>query len=295
MMNIPKYIQRSQSYIALSNQARINDSKARFEHNQWVFDQDGQVFIYLDNYEKDLLIRIENKANVKVFLIAYNSRQIQNQVHVYLQESTLLKLFTNYISRRPTKLHVDRQFYVNKHASLILLNQITYGGQLYMNEEIYLNDQTANLDIDLLNLANRHDEVYMNQHVYHQAKRTYSQIHNWLIANGNAKLNYNVNGTIEKGNEKSDCQQLNKGIILSEEGQIKVIPTLFIDEYDVKAGHGAAIGQIDENQLFYLKSRGMNEIEAKNLIISGYINPFISKIKNNRLESLLRRRVQRYV
>ena len=294
-MNIPKYIQQSQSYIALSNQAQVNHSSARFENNQWVFDQTEEIFLYMDNYEKDLNIHINNNANIKLFLISYNSREIHRNLNVHVDTHGLLKLFSNYMSKRPTKMFVQRDFYVQASGSLILLNQITYRGFLSLNENIYLKGETANLDIDLLNLASDDDQVYIDQHVYHQAKRTYSQIHNWLIANGDAKLNYVVNGTIEKGYEKSDCQQLNKGIILSDKGEIKVIPTLYIDEYDVKAGHGAAIGQIDENQLFYLKSRGLDEVQAKNLIISGYINPFITKIKHNKVESLLQRRVQRYI
>lgn len=294
-MNIPKYIQTSQSYIALSNQAHINHSNARFENNQWIFHKSDEIFLYLDNYEKDVNILIQKNANIKLFLISYNSREIHTEFNVYVQEDGLLKLFSNYMSKQPTKLFVDREFFVHRNASLILLNQITYRGQLNLNEQIYLNDQTANLDIDLLNLASDNDEINIDQHVHHHARKTYSQINNWLIANQNAKLNYVVNGSIAKGNDQSNCQQLNKGIILSEKGQIKVIPTLYIDEYDVKAGHGAAIGQIDENQLFYLKSRGLSEVEAKNLIISGYINPFITKIKQEKLESLLQRRVQRYI
>jgi Fe-S cluster assembly protein SufD len=116
-----------------------------------------------------------------------------------------------------------------------------------------------------------------------------------MISDDESSLDYSVNGKIEKGNSKSSCQQSNKGIILSQAADIKVVPTLLIDEYDVEASHGAAIGRIDDNQLFYLLSRGLNETQAKNLIISGYINPFIHKIKNEVVEEMVKRRVHQMI
>src|SRR6056297_2647919 len=111
-MNIPKYIQQSQSYIALSNQAQVNHSSARFENNQWVFDQTEEIFLYMDNYEKDLNIHINNNANIKLFLISYNSREIHRNLNVHVDTHGLLKLFSNYMSKRPTKMFVQRDFYV---------------------------------------------------------------------------------------------------------------------------------------------------------------------------------------
>jgi Fe-S cluster assembly protein SufD len=291
-MKIPKYIQKNNAYIALSGNEVINQSKAVYKNNLLIFSDKEEVFVYLDNYSKDELnIVIEEQANVKLFLISYNSRETKIKMNVDIKREGLLKLYSNFISRRKTIIHIDRTFNLDYYSSLILLNNLTYNGQLELNEDIFLNDELSNLDIDLLNVGSQDDDVHVNQHVYHKAKKTYSQINNWLISHGNAKLDYYVNGTIEKGNELSNCQQLNKGIILSDNGEIKVEPTLFIDEYNVKASHGAAIGQIDENQLFYLLSRGLSEVEARSLIISGYINPFVNKIKNKSLESQLKRKI----
>ncbi|QWB99640.1 SufD family Fe-S cluster assembly protein [Mycoplasmatota bacterium] len=291
-MNIPKYIQKGNAFIALSENEVINQSKAIYKDNSFVFEQDEIVFIYLDNYAKETInLNIKENVKVKVFFISYHSRKNEIQMNINIENKALLNLYSNFIARRKTKVNLKREFNLGYNSSLILLNNITYNGQLRLDEKINLNQELANIDIDLLNVGGRDDLVYVNQQVNHKAKKTYSQIHNWLISHENAKLDYYVNGTIEKGNELSNCHQLNKGIILSKKGEIKVEPTLFIDEYNVKASHGAAIGQIDENQLFYLLSRGLSEEQARSLIISGYINPFINKIKNKSLESQLKRRI----
>ena len=291
-MKIPNYIKNASSYIVLSNQEIINHSQAHEEDNQFIFKGKEEVFIYLDNYQSELNIVIDASANIKLYLLSRNSKQLDYKISIDILEQGLLKLYSDFKSTRKTKVFIKRNFNIKAKGSLILLNHIAYHGEINLDDKIYLSESLANLDIDLLNVGSQDDQAYVHQNVYHQAKKTYSQIHNWLISQDQAKLDYHVNGSIEKGKEKSSCQQKNKGIILSQKGQITVVPTLLIDEYDVEASHGAAIGQIDESQLFYLLSRGLNQEEAKALIISGYINPFISKVKNKKIESLLKRTIQ---
>lgn len=292
-MNIPQYITRKESFVSFSNQTVENQSLAQYKNQYLTIEKGGEYYLYLDNMaQPKLTILIEANVQAHIYLMAYNSKEIHLDLAIDIKENALLKLYSQFSARRQTKLYVHRQFHLENSASLILLNNLTYHGHIQLQDDVYLNGELAHLDIDLLDINSRNDQSHVTQHVYHRAKRTYSQIHNWLISNEHSKLSYLVNGTIDKGFEKSSCQQLNKGIILSDKGEIKVVPSLFIDEYDVEASHGAAIGQIDENQMFYLKSRGMTDLQAKNLIISGYINPFLTKIKNKNIESLLKRRIK---
>ena len=81
--------------------------------------------------------------------------------------------------------------------------------------------------------------------------------------------------------------------MLSNKGEIEVEPKLFIDEYNVEASHGAAIGQMDEMQLYYLLSRGLTEQEARSLIIFGYTNPFLSMIEDKNIKRMLTSQITR--
>ena len=292
-MSIPQFIQESSSFVAFIGQTVENQSLAQYSQQRLTLNQDGEYYLYFDNVnQSQLSIIVEKEVNVKVYLLSYQSRKCELDLTVHVKENALLKLYSQFSARRKTNLEVNRQFNVEENASLIMLNNITFHGLISLNDQIHLNGPLANLALDVLNINGENDESKVIQHVYHRAKKTYSQINNWLISNRNAKLNYVVNGSIEQGMAKSSCEQLNKGIILSDEGQIRVVPSLYIDEFDVVASHGAAIGQIDDSQLFYLTSRGLTEFEAKNLIVSGYINPFLMKIKNKRLEAFLKRRVK---
>ena len=73
--------------------------------------------------------------------------------------------------------------------------------------------------------------------------------------------------------------QKSKGILLSKESAISANPLLQIDEYDCLASHGAGIGAIDEEDLFYLMSRGLTRSESEKLIIKGFINPIQENLK----------------
>ena len=80
----------------------------------------------------------------------------------------------------------------------------------------------------------------------------------------------------------SHNHQILKGINL-DNSKIKNESYLLIDEHDVVAGHGATIGQIDEDILYYMMSRGLSKETAKDLYIKGLVEPFVDQIFNTEL------------
>lgn len=67
----------------------------------------------------------------------------------------------------------------------------------------------------------------------------------------------------------------NSKVLLFDDAKGRSVPSLEIDENEVKAGHASTIGRPDENQLFYLRSRGLSELEAEELIVTGFFDPAI--------------------
>jgi len=83
--------------------------------------------------------------------------------------------------------------------------------------------------------------------------------------------------------KQANAFQTLKGIITSDLAIVEVNPILLIDEFDVKAGHGATIGKIEEESLYYLMSRGLSRVEAEKLIINGFLKPVIDEIDDEPL------------
>ena len=73
---------------------------------------------------------------------------------------------------------------------------------------------------------------------------------------------------VHKDAQKTDAKQTNRNLLLSDDAQIDTKPQLEIYADDVKCTHGATIGQIEENALFYLRSRGIDEVSARELLLS---------------------------
>jgi Fe-S cluster assembly protein SufD len=76
--------------------------------------------------------------------------------------------------------------------------------------------------------------------------------------------------------QKTDAKQTSKALLLSEDAQINTKPELEIFANDVKCTHGAAIGQIDEDAIFYLRARGIGAVDARNLLIRAFAGDVVN-------------------
>jgi Fe-S cluster assembly protein SufD len=79
--------------------------------------------------------------------------------------------------------------------------------------------------------------------------------------------------------QKTDAKQTNKTLLLSPDARIDTKPQLEILADDVKCTHGATVGQLDPNQVFYLRSRGLSESEARNLLTYAFAGDIVQRIK----------------
>jgi Fe-S cluster assembly protein SufD len=83
---------------------------------------------------------------------------------------------------------------------------------------------------------------------------------------------------VHKNAQKTDAKQTNRNLLLSDDAQIDTKPQLEIYADDVKCTHGATIGQIEENALFYLRSRGLDEISARRLLLTAFANECVERM-----------------
>lgn len=148
--------------------------------------------------------------------------------------------------------------------------------------EIHLLDPNATASVDLLAVSLFKQTFH--QKIIHDAPNTTSNISNHAVALKGAVLLLDTVGKITKGMARSVCRQSSKGIVMDDDSKITSCPILLIDEYDVVANHGAAIGKMSDESLFYLMSRGLKKTEAFLLILEGIIAPFIRMIQDETLK-----------
>jgi Fe-S cluster assembly protein SufB len=114
--------------------------------------------------------------------------------------------------------------------------------------------------------------------VYHLAPNTHSNVISKSISMDGGITNYRGLVKIKSGCKGSKSSVVCDGLMLDNKSRASTIPSMVVDEDDVKVSHEAAVGKIGEEQLFYLMSRGLSEQEATKLIVSGFIEPLIKEL-----------------
>jgi Fe-S cluster assembly protein SufD len=99
------------------------------------------------------------------------------------------------------------------------------------------------------------------------------------IVDGKARAVFNGKVFVRENASGTDAQQSNKNLLLSNDARVDTKPQLEIFNDDVKCSHGATVGQLEEEELFYLLSRGLNESLARNLLTYGFAEEIVNKIE----------------
>lgn len=291
-MKIPTYLDDKENVIILKQQTIVNESKLDVVDDVISFTGHKTVFVYIEDYANNSVnFKLDSDSDIQLYMIFKSSIARDYELQFNLDNQAKLDVFSTIRNVEKVDISLKREFFLKENAYAKLTNALLTMGHVKANDTISLDGEFATCDIDVLNIGSFNNVFTVNQDVIHNAKSTNSNISNSLISHSNSKLDYSVSGRIYKGNEYSSCKQQNKGIILDKSGAIAVEPKLFIDEFNVEASHGAAIGQMDDEQLYYLLSRGLSEQEARSLIISGYTKPFINNIMDEDIKLMIERQI----
>ena len=128
--------------------------------------------------------------------------------------------------------------------------------------------------------------------MYHNAENTTNNVLVDGILKDESSSVYRGLIRIEKVAQKTNSYLANHILKLGEKTLANSIPSLKIDANDVKASHGATVGQIDEEHMFYLMARGLSRAEAEKLIVEGFFEPVIQKIPLEELREKIRELVR---
>lgn len=126
-----------------------------------------------------------------------------------------------------------------------------------------------------LYLSGVDSKVNIRTVVHHRAPRCRSVQIVKGLASGNAQVSFYGAVIVAPGADGTDAAQENHNIVLCDTTQVQTKPQLEIYADDVKCSHGATVGQLDADALFYLRSRGIPEAEARQLLMLSFLSPVI--------------------
>jgi len=157
---------------------------------------------------------------------------------------------------------------------------ITFGAKLSRHDIVVTMDhEGAECWVDGLYLVTGDQHADTHSVIDHrQPNCTSHQLYKGIL-DGKSRAVFNGKVFVRHNAQKTDAMQTNKNLLLSNDARVDTKPQLEILADDVKCAHGAAVGQIDEDELFYLETRGIHPDLARNLLTYGFAEEVIAKIK----------------
>lgn len=220
----------------------------------------------LSNYQDNNIIikdkTIEFLNNGEYTLEISNTTNLD--LNIKLKENVIIKLF---ILSTNNNLISNINYKLKKHSNLILF-KFYNNNEVEELEKIYLEQEYSTISYNFSSICNN-QETYKIK-IYHNDNYVTSNISNKCLGNNNSKITFEIDSILDKGNIGCYMNQDTK-IICMGDVDAKIEPNMYIEEDDVEARHGSVIGKFDEEDLFYLMSRGIPKEESIKLMIKGFI------------------------
>jgi Fe-S cluster assembly protein SufD len=160
------------------------------------------------------------------------------------------------------------------------LTTITLGARLSRHGvRVRMAHEGAECWVDGLYLVGAGQHADTHSTIDHVAPRCVSHQLYKGILDGDGRAVFNGKVFVRPGAQQTDARQTNKNLLLSPDARVDTKPQLEIFADDVKCAHGATVGQLDEEELFYLRSRGLHDELARNLLTYGFAEELVDKIK----------------
>lgn len=126
----------------------------------------------------------------------------------------------------------------------------------------------------------------------HEAPHTEGIIENYAIILKNGQYQMEATGKINKGARGAKSHQTSRALTFDAGQKATILPKLLIDENEVEASHATSIGQMDDNQMYYLQSRGLSEADAVKLVTIGYLLPIAKVSEDPEIQKALQQEIE---
>jgi Fe-S cluster assembly protein SufD len=180
-----------------------------------------------------------------------------------------------------TVFHLAKEYFVQDADSNFLLNTITIGGALVRNGlNILVEGSNCHTEINGVYLGKEKQHLDNHTFIDHlEPHCTSSETYKGVMDDQSTGV-FNGKVIVRQDAQKIQAYQSNANILLSDKATVNSKPELEIYADDVRCSHGSTTGQLDDDALFYLRARGINEKSAKELLVSAFIGEVLDKVEN---------------
>lgn len=239
---------------------------------------DSIEVVSLDRFElfdvKKIIIKIIKDTNLE---IEYHSKESKIDIEFVVSDFVTCHVFE---LRYDEKLKAQYRYIVGKNSNF---NIVKFYDCKEVKElgVVELNGEYAHIDYQLKTIATKEQKYDLV--IYHNLKNTISNITNHGVNLEDGSITFNVTGLVY--NDMTDCElNQNNKIVTFNDNKCVITPKLLVDENDVVANHSALIGKFDDEEIFYLQSRGIDKNSAITLLTKGFL---LEGLEDERLEKII--------
>lgn len=274
------------------NTALLNDG-AVIKIPDNVVKEKPYVITYISGNNKNVLSLPRNlivmgknsSAKIIIRYISLNETEyFTNAVtEIFLNENAKLELY-KLNEENTASYHIEKiQVYQEKFSSLKIFN-FSFGGAIVRNDiNSRLEGKAAEAELYGIYFQNGKQHVDNHTLVEHNVPECLSnEIYKGILADESTGV-FNGKIIVKENAQITNAYQTNKTVLLSEKAKMNTKPQLEIFADDVKCSHGATIGRVDDNSLFYLKARGIPEKVARLMLLNAFMEDITEKISINEI------------
>ncbi len=240
-------------------------------------------------FKRNLFI-LDKSSSLKLIICDHTLNNSNNFVidvtETFIEENAGLEYYT--LQNEPNRSAVINSILVNqeKYSNFSGLALSLHGGIIRNNIYTKLAGEFSNADIYGLFLTDRDQRIDNYTFIDHAVPDCKSNELFKGILDDSARGSFTGRILVRKDAQKTEAYQTNKNLCLTSDAKMITKPQLEIYADDVKCSHGATVGQLDENALFYLRTRGIDKKEARLMLMSAFADDII---RNINIEALQKR------
>jgi Fe-S cluster assembly protein SufD len=245
-----------------------------------------------NNRFEQIFIDAKAGSNSKVLIKVNNPSEFTSQViEVLVGQKANLEVQLFHDSTNTSNNFCTRGFKVLGNGSLIWTDVIVGGNFTQVTSHCELAEEGAKFSKHTASFSESTTQLDLFDSVTHVASHTESNILSRSVVDQKSKTIYRGKIHVSKQSKSCSSHQKSENLLLSREARCNAVPILEINNDDISCSHGASFTNIDSEQLFYLNSRGLANKLARNMIISGFIEPMIQNFCLDQTQDHIRERL----
>ncbi|WP_057896160.1 Fe-S cluster assembly protein SufD [Liquorilactobacillus oeni] len=257
----------------------VQDATEKFDyvHHVTIIAQEGSELSYLENLTT--IGQEKTTANIIVEVIA------EDNSHVKF--ASVDRLGSN------TTTYLNRRGHLGKNAKIDWSMGMMNDGNIVGDFDSDLTGDGAHSEVKIVAISTGKQVQGIDTRVTNIGRHTIGHILQHGVILSRSTLTFNGIGHILKGAKGADAQQESRVLMLSTKAKGDANPILLIDDNYVTAGHAASVGRVNQEQLYYLMSRGLPKKIAERLVIRGFLGPVLAEIPSQLIRKQLMVTIER--